>query len=132
MTHPRLPERRQPTDPSSPRRLSRPLRVAQTDPPRTLTEVHEELVRIRPARQAPLEQWLAHHQRSADLYAEVAEIDRAHHHEALYMAEHERERAKEIEAQLATRRPAGSEQREGVGCGENRDGRSAEDLDAGS
>jgi hypothetical protein len=89
-------------------------------------------VRIRPARQAPLEQWLAYYQRSADLYAEIAEIDRAHHHEALYMAEHERECAKEIEAQFATRRPSGSKHREEVGCGENRDGGSAEDLDAGS
>jgi hypothetical protein len=132
MTHSHLPERRRLTDPSSPRRLSRPLRAVQTDPPRTLTEVHEELVRIRPARQAPLEQWLAHYQRSAAWYAEIAEIDRAHHHEALYMAEHERDRAKEIEAQLATRQPSGGEQREGVGCGENRDGGSTEDLDAGS
>jgi uncharacterized protein (DUF305 family) len=97
-----------------------------------LTEVHEALVRIRPARQAPLEQWLAYYQQSADLYAEIAEIDRAHHHEALYMAEHERERAKEIEAQPATQQPSGSKHREGVGCGENRDGVSAEDLDAGA
>jgi hypothetical protein len=132
MTHPRLPERRRPTDPISPRRLSRPLRAVQTDPPRTLTEVHEALVRIRPARQAPLEQWLAYYQRSADLYAEIAEIDRGHHHEALCMAEHEREHAKEIEAQIATRQPSGSEQRKGAGCGESRDGGSAEDLDAGS
>ncbi|MFZ0877530.1 MAG: AMED_5909 family protein, partial [Pseudonocardiaceae bacterium] len=29
---------------------------------------------------------LAYYQRSAGWYAEVAEIDRGHHHEALYMA----------------------------------------------
>jgi hypothetical protein len=130
MIHPR-PSGGQPTDPSSPRRMSKLLRVAAQDPPRTLTDVHEASVRIRPARQAPLEQWLAYHQRSAQWYAEIAEIDRGHHHEALYMAEHERERAKEIEAQIATRQPSGSEQRREAECGENPAG-SAKDVDAGS
>ena len=70
--------------------------------PRTLMEVHEALARVRPGRQAPLAQWLAYYQRSAALYAEVAEIDRGHHHESLYWADHERERLKEIKAQIAT------------------------------
>jgi hypothetical protein len=70
--------------------------------PRTLVEAHEALARIRPGRQAPLAQWLAYYQRSAALYAEVAEIDRGHHHESLYWADHERERLKEIKAQIAT------------------------------
>ena len=70
--------------------------------PRTLMEVHEALARVRPGRQAPLMQWLAYYQRSADLYAEVAEIDRGHHHESLYWADHERDRAKEIMAQIFT------------------------------
>ena len=52
--------------------------------PQTLMEAHEALARIRPGRQAPLVEWLAYHQRSAALYAEVAEIDRGHHHESLY------------------------------------------------
>ena len=69
--------------------------------PRTLMEVHEALARVRPGRQAPLAQWLAYYQRSAALYAEVAEIDRGHHHESLYWADHERDRAKEIKAQIA-------------------------------
>jgi hypothetical protein len=51
------------TDRNSPRGVFRPLRAAAQDPPRTLTEVHEALVRIRPARQAPLDQWLAYFQR---------------------------------------------------------------------
>ncbi|MCA1696997.1 MAG: hypothetical protein LC749_21015, partial [Actinobacteria bacterium] len=79
-----------------------------------------------------LEQWFAYYQRSAALYAEIAEIDRGHHHEALYMAEHERERAKEIKAQIATQRPSGSGQRGEVDCGQDRVAGSAEDVDAGA
>jgi hypothetical protein len=70
--------------------------------PQTLVEAHKALARIRPGRQAPLAQWLAYYQRSAALYAEVAEIDRGHHHESLYWADHERDRLKEIKTQIAT------------------------------
>jgi hypothetical protein len=70
--------------------------------PQTLVEAHEALARLRPSRQAPLAQWLAYYQRSAALYAEVAEIDRGHHHESLSWADHERDRAKEIMAQIFT------------------------------
>jgi hypothetical protein len=69
--------------------------------PQTLVEAHEALARIRPGQQAPLAEWLAYYQRSAALYAEIAEIDRGHHHEGLYWADHERDRAKEIKAQIA-------------------------------
>jgi hypothetical protein len=41
--------------------------------------------------------------RSAALYAEIAEIDRGHHHECLYWAEREQEKAKEISAQIHAR-----------------------------
>ncbi len=64
--------------------------------PGTLMEAHITLVRIRPSRDAPLEQWQAYYQRSAALYAEIAEIDRGHHHEALYWAEREQDKAKEV------------------------------------
>lgn len=70
--------------------------------PQTLVEAHEMLARIRPGRQAPLAEWLAYYQRSAALYVEIAEIDRGHHHESLYWADHDRERAKEIKAQILT------------------------------
>jgi hypothetical protein len=70
--------------------------------PRTLVEAHEALARVRPSRQAPLAEWLAYYQRSAALYADVAEIDRGHHHESLSWADHERDRAKEIMAQIFT------------------------------
>ncbi|MDQ2883757.1 MAG: hypothetical protein M3Y48_22025 [Actinomycetota bacterium] len=64
--------------------------------PTTLMQAHEALVRIRPSRDASLEAWQSYYQRSAALYAEIAEIDRGHHHEALYWAEREREKAKEV------------------------------------
>ena len=74
----------------------------QEESPRTLAEAHEALAGIRPARQAPQVEWLAYYQRSAALYADVAEIDRGHHHEALFMAERERQRLKEIKTQISS------------------------------
>jgi hypothetical protein len=71
-------------------------------PPRSLAEAHEVVARIRPRQKAPLSEWLAFHQRSAALYAEVAEIDRGHHHEALFMAEREHQRVKEIKTEIAS------------------------------
>jgi hypothetical protein len=61
--------------------------------PRTLMEAHQALVCIRSGRDAPLEAWQVYYHRSAVLYAEIAEIDRGHHHEALYWAERELEKA---------------------------------------
>ena len=63
-------------------------------------QAHEALVRIRPKRDAPQAAWLAYYQRSAALYAELAEIDRGHHHECLYWSEREQEKANEIAAQI--------------------------------
>ncbi|MGH3669565.1 MAG: AMED_5909 family protein [Pseudonocardiaceae bacterium] len=79
--------------------------------PRTLAEAHEAVAAIRPPRKAPLTEWLAYHQQSAALYADVAEIDRGHHHEALFMAERERQSAKEIKTEISTQRPAQGEGR---------------------
>jgi hypothetical protein len=75
--------------------------------PRTLAEAHEAVAAIRPPRTASLTEWLAHHQRSAALYAEIAEIDRGHHHEALFMAEREHQRAKEIKTEISSQQPTG-------------------------
>jgi hypothetical protein len=75
--------------------------------PRTLADAHEAVAAIRPPRTAPLSEWLAHHERSAALYAEIAEIDRGHHHEALFMAERERHRAKEIKTEISSQQPTG-------------------------
>jgi len=66
--------------------------------PRTLMQAHESLVRIQPSRDASLEEWQSYYQRSVALYAEIAEIDRGHHHEAMYWVEREREKAKEVAA----------------------------------
>ena len=71
--------------------------------PRTLAEAHHAVASIRPLREAPLTEWLAYHQQSAAVYAEVAEIDRGHHHEALFMAEQARQSSKEIKAQISSR-----------------------------
>lgn len=51
---------------------------------RTLIQAHDALVDERPSRDAPAKEWRAYYLRSARVYAEVAEIDRGHHHEALY------------------------------------------------
>jgi hypothetical protein len=75
-------------------------KTAHSAMPRTLAETHQAVDVIRPRQAAPLTEWLAYHQRCAAVYAEVAEIDRGHHHEALAMAERERELAKEIKAHI--------------------------------
>ncbi len=68
-------------------------------------QAREVLERGQPRLKAPLGEWLAYYQRSAALYAEIAEIDRGHHHEALHMAEQARDSVKEIEAQIPQQRP---------------------------
>jgi hypothetical protein len=68
--------------------------------PRSLAEAPLALWRIRPRLAAPRREWLAYHERAAAWYAEIAEIDRGHHHEALFMVGQERECAREIAAQI--------------------------------
>lgn len=75
-------------------------KTAEPGPPTTLMEAHVALVRVRPRLDAPLEQWQAYYQKSVALYAEIAEIDRGHHHEALYWAEREQHKAKEVAAAI--------------------------------
>lgn len=58
----------------------------------TLRAAHEVLAKARPASEAPKEEWLAFRQLSARVYAEIADVDRGHHHEARYQAAYERER----------------------------------------
>jgi hypothetical protein len=80
---------------------------AEQDPPQTLAEAQHVVASCRPRQAAPLAEWLAYHQRCAAWYAEIAEIDRGHHHEALAMAERERQLAKEIKTQIHAQRPVG-------------------------
>ncbi|HET9255616.1 MAG TPA: AMED_5909 family protein [Pseudonocardiaceae bacterium] len=75
--------------------------------PVTLAQAREVLGRARPRRSAPLEEWLAFYQRAAAVYAEVAEIDRGHHHEALAVAGQERERAEKITIVMRSREASG-------------------------
>ncbi len=70
--------------------------------PRTLADAQHAAANSRPQQKAPLTEWLAHHQRCAAWFAEVAEIDRGHHHEALALAERERQLIYEIKAKLAS------------------------------
>lgn len=74
-------------------------RAKPTDPTR-LMEAHELLSRERPAAEAGPQTWLAYYRRSAVIYAEVAETDRGHHHEALYWSSREKRKAREIEDNL--------------------------------
>jgi hypothetical protein len=57
----------------------------------TLQGAHERVHREWPGNGASVSDLLAYHRRAAALYADVAEIDRDHHHEALYWAQQERE-----------------------------------------
>jgi hypothetical protein len=67
---------------------------------RTLQGAHEALSRARPRPDADLSAWRAFYERSASVYATIAETDRGHHHEALYWAARERTKAEEIEQRL--------------------------------
>lgn len=80
-------------------------KATKPGPPKTLIQAHVELVRIHPGRDASLTAWLAYHQKSAALYAELAEIDRGHHHECLYWAERERASTEELAAQIRAQMP---------------------------
>lgn len=76
-------------------------RVAKREAkPARLMQAHELLSDMRPAVEASPAVWLAYYRRSAAVYAEVAEIDRGHHHEALYWSSREDRKAREIEDQL--------------------------------
>lgn len=68
-------------------------------------QAHRELVRIRPARDAPLATWLAYYHRSVSVYEHIAEVDPGHDGEAQYWAQRERARAGKITAQMNTAAP---------------------------
>jgi hypothetical protein len=71
-----------------------------TKEPRTLTEAHELVAKIRPALDAPAGSWLEFRLQAARIYAEVADIDRFHYHEATSWAAAERKKADAIRGQL--------------------------------
>jgi hypothetical protein len=77
--------------------------IGKGSKPVLLIEAHELLTRERPSPEASAERWLAYYRHSAAVYAEVAETDRGHHHEALYWASREGRKAHEIEERLRKR-----------------------------
>jgi hypothetical protein len=68
----------------------------------TLNDAHTALVKVMPAPDGPREEWRDYYLRSAEVYGRVAEIDRGHHHEALYWAKREREKGEEIARALSS------------------------------
>jgi hypothetical protein len=68
--------------------------------PNTLAAAHEFMPRVMPAPTAPLTEWLTFRRRSAATYARVADVDRGHHHEALYWAEQELKIVEELKEQI--------------------------------
>jgi hypothetical protein len=75
--------------------------LAEAVRPDTLAAAHELMPRLMPAPTAPLTEWVAFRRRSAAIYARVADVDRGHHHEALYWAERELQVAQELTEQIA-------------------------------
>ncbi|MBM7857743.1 AMED_5909 family protein [Lentzea nigeriaca] len=67
---------------------------------RTLMEAHDVVSKLMPASNASPKVMRDFYRRSAAVYARIAEVDRAHHHEALYWANREREKAEEIDKKL--------------------------------
>jgi hypothetical protein len=82
----------------------------QLDAPQTLADAQHLVASSRPRQKAQLSEWLAYHQRAAAYYAEVAEIDRGHHHEALAMADVQRQFAMKIKTQIPVQRAVGEEE----------------------
>jgi hypothetical protein len=75
--------------------------------PGTLAQAHEALAKVRPKSTASLTAWRVFRELAARVYTEVADIDRFHHHEALYWAGLERTKADGLRRQLkvATKAP---------------------------
>lgn len=68
----------------------------------TLKEAHEAIGKLMPAPDAARSRWRTFYLRSAEVYRQVAEIDRGHHHEALYWANREREKGEAIDAEKSS------------------------------
>ena len=88
-----------------PREITTVEKIIARGQPRTLMQAHQELVRIRPGRDASLAVWLAYYQRSVSMYEQIAETDPGHDGEALYWAQRERDRATNIATRIRISRP---------------------------
>ncbi|GAA3880251.1 hypothetical protein GCM10022243_51060 [Saccharothrix violaceirubra] len=58
-----------------------------------LSQAHDIVGRLMPRPDAASEVWMDFYRRSVRVYERVAEVDRGHHHEALYWAGRERVKA---------------------------------------
>jgi hypothetical protein len=67
---------------------------------KTLRDAHEVVLERRPAPDANPSVWLAFRLANARLYKAIADVDRGHHHEALYWVGYEERKAGEISAEL--------------------------------
>jgi hypothetical protein len=73
--------------------------------PKTLMHAHEQLVHLRPARNAPLSAWLAYYRHSVTVYEQIAKVDPCHDAEARYWAQREQARAQQIATHILADRP---------------------------
>ena len=71
--------------------------------PKTLREAHEDVMERRPPNNANPSVWLAFRLGNTRFYKAIADVDRGHHHEALYWAGYEERQAGEISAELQTK-----------------------------
>ncbi|SEF37007.1 hypothetical protein SAMN05421837_112118 [Amycolatopsis pretoriensis] len=58
--------------------------AADQQRPRTLREAHDDSCARMPAQEAPVRVWVEFRRANAGMYRSVADLDRGHHHEALY------------------------------------------------
>lgn len=68
--------------------------------PKTLWDAHQHLMACRPRLSESPQKWLTYYRDSAAIYAEIAEIDRGHHHEAMYWAGRERRKAEKLDTMI--------------------------------
>lgn len=69
---------------------------ARVEQVQSLSEAHDLLPRLMPRKNPTPAELRRFHEKSAAIYRRVAELDRGHHHEALYWAEREAQRAQEL------------------------------------
>nr|WP_216217610.1 AMED_5909 family protein [Amycolatopsis aidingensis] len=59
-------------------------------------QAHETVSALLPSQDASPAAWREFYRRSAAVYTMIAEVDRGHHHEALYWARREQRKAEEL------------------------------------
>ncbi|WP_433269651.1 AMED_5909 family protein [Actinosynnema sp. CS-041913] len=62
----------------------------------TLKDAHEFVEQLMPAPNATPEVWREFHCRAVGVYERIADVDRGHHHEALYWVARERAKGEQV------------------------------------